>query len=271
MSRYYRSFLEESTIPYSYLLDTYTGSTVAYSVRKLSSAYSGSCIRVRRSSDNTEQDFGFVSNALDTTSLLTFVGGGSGYVVTQYDQSGNTNNVTNAIAVSQPLIVVSGALVTVNGQPSIKYIGTQYLTASTGFTPASTSSYSFFTVYRKETTGNIVVLGYADAEYMWLDYTSTQYIGNTVTFTKTLAINTTQLINTNFDYPTSNVNFYVNNAVTNSKSTATAPFAWFRHLGYTAGSVGQTRYLSEVIIYPTSQTSNVSNINNNINTHYAVY
>ena len=43
----------------SYLLDTYSGSAVAYSLRKLSLAYSGSAIRVRRSSDNAEQNIGF--------------------------------------------------------------------------------------------------------------------------------------------------------------------------------------------------------------------
>jgi len=44
-------------------------STGAYSLRKLRSAYTGSAIRVRRSSDSTEQDIGFVNNELDTVSL----------------------------------------------------------------------------------------------------------------------------------------------------------------------------------------------------------
>ncbi len=56
------------------LLDIYTGATVAYSLRKLRTAYSGSAIRVRRSSDNAEQDINFVSGDLDTQSLLDFVG-----------------------------------------------------------------------------------------------------------------------------------------------------------------------------------------------------
>jgi hypothetical protein len=45
----------------SYLLDTYSGAAVAYSLRKLSSTYNGSAIRVRRSSDNTEMNIGFNS------------------------------------------------------------------------------------------------------------------------------------------------------------------------------------------------------------------
>jgi hypothetical protein len=72
MSENYRSILNVLSTPL--LLDTYGGSAVAYSLRKLSSTYSGSAIRVRRSSDNAEQDINFVGGDLDTQSLLDFVG-----------------------------------------------------------------------------------------------------------------------------------------------------------------------------------------------------
>jgi hypothetical protein len=58
----------------SLLLDTYTGAAVAYSLRQLRTAYTGAAIRVRRSSDNAEQDINFVGGDLDTQSLLDFVG-----------------------------------------------------------------------------------------------------------------------------------------------------------------------------------------------------
>jgi hypothetical protein len=58
----------------SLLLDDYPNATVAYSLRKLRTAYTGAAIRVRRSSDNAEQDINFVSGDLDTQSLLDFVG-----------------------------------------------------------------------------------------------------------------------------------------------------------------------------------------------------
>jgi len=93
------------------LLDTYGGSAVAYSLRKLSSTYSGSAIRVRRSSDNSEQDIGFVDGELDTTSLLSFVGASSGYITTWYDQSGNANDATQSTLASQCQIVSSGSLI----------------------------------------------------------------------------------------------------------------------------------------------------------------
>ena len=59
----------------SYLLDTYSGAAAAYSLRKLRNSYTGSAIRVRRSSDNTTLDVGFDANGnLDTASMLSFVG-----------------------------------------------------------------------------------------------------------------------------------------------------------------------------------------------------
>ena len=102
------------------LLDTYPNAAVAYSLRKLRTAYSGSAIRVRRSSDNTEQNIGFVGNDLDTASLLTFCGAGNGFITTWYDQSTNANNSTQATAVNQPQIVSSGVVNTlICGKPCV--------------------------------------------------------------------------------------------------------------------------------------------------------
>ena len=56
------------------LLDTYPNAAATYSFRKLRNSYAGSAIRVRRSSDNAEQDIGFVGKNLDTGSLASFAG-----------------------------------------------------------------------------------------------------------------------------------------------------------------------------------------------------
>ena len=95
----------------SLLLDIYPSAAAAYSLRLLRTAYSGNSIRVRRSSDNAEQDIAFVGNDLDTASLLTFCGAGNGFVTTWYDQSGNANDATQSTAVNQCQIVSSGALI----------------------------------------------------------------------------------------------------------------------------------------------------------------
>lgn len=107
----------------SLFLNQYPNATVAYSVFKLNSAYDGNCIRVRRSSGNTERDIGFVNNYLDIVSLLSFVGAGNGYVVKIYDQGGNSNDLVQPVAINQPLIVNSGTLNTVGGKASILFDG----------------------------------------------------------------------------------------------------------------------------------------------------
>ena len=105
------------------LLDTYSGAAAAYSLRLLDSSYVGSAIRVRRSSDNTEQDIGFnVFGELDTVSLLDFAGTGDAFVKTWYDQSGNSNDATQTVTGSQPQIVSSGAVITENGKPVVEFI-----------------------------------------------------------------------------------------------------------------------------------------------------
>lgn len=93
-------------------VDTYvSGSNIAfvYGLKRLVSTYTGPLIRVRRSSDNAEQDIGYLSNTtLDTAALATFVGGASAFVVTWYDQSGAADHVTQATAANQPRIVNAG-------------------------------------------------------------------------------------------------------------------------------------------------------------------
>lgn len=91
---------------------------VAYSIaRRLRSAYgTGPLIRVRRSSDNTEQDIGTVvdggtgQRVLDTATLLTFAGAGSAFIRTVYDQSGRGRNFIQTTQANQPRIVNAGVL-----------------------------------------------------------------------------------------------------------------------------------------------------------------
>jgi PKD repeat protein len=141
------------------LLDAFPNAEVAYSLRKLRAAYTGSAIRVRRSSDNTEQDIGFNgSNGLDTTALLAFVGAGNGFVTTWYDQSGNGLNATQSTAGNQPQIVSSGVVLVENGKPSMSASGSQYLTVASSvslfnFLHDGTSS-SVFSVNKFGTSSN---------------------------------------------------------------------------------------------------------------------
>lgn len=98
--------------------------TRAYSLRKVVPAYAGSAIRVRRSSDSTEQDIGFSSGALDTAALTTFAGAGDAFVTTWYDQSGNARHLTQATTAAQPKVVAAGAVVASGGKPAVTFDGT---------------------------------------------------------------------------------------------------------------------------------------------------
>ena len=101
-------------------LDTVTGAAAAYSLRKLRTAYAGSAIRVRRSSDNAEADIGFTTAGdLDTVALLAHCGAGNGFVTTWYDQTTNTRNAIQATAANQPRMVNAGVVETVSGRPAI--------------------------------------------------------------------------------------------------------------------------------------------------------
>jgi hypothetical protein len=96
---------------------------VAISMRKLRSAATN-CIRVRRSSDNAEQDFGFTGGSanspLDTAAVVSFVGAGNdGFITTFYDQSTNGNDGLQSTSTNQPLIVQNGTLVDSASLPAL--------------------------------------------------------------------------------------------------------------------------------------------------------
>jgi hypothetical protein len=113
-----------------------TSATGAFSAfRRLRVGYTGSLIRVQRSSDSTEQDIGYgVDNLLDQSALTTFVGAGDGRIVTWYDQSGNGRDVIQTVpSTDSPRIVISGSVVTtINSKPCLSFDGTNdYLQSNT--------------------------------------------------------------------------------------------------------------------------------------------
>jgi hypothetical protein len=135
------------------LLDSYSGAGFAYSLRKLRAAYTGNCIRVRRSSDNTEQDIGFtdliidqkiIQQTLDTDALLSFVGSGNAFITIWYDQSTNGLNVAQSTASLQPQIVTSGLVNKLNGLPCINYSNSanKILISSSNYSVPSATSFS---------------------------------------------------------------------------------------------------------------------------------
>ena len=116
----------QSVPAYEGLLDIVPGAAVALSAaRLLRSDYTGDAIRVRRASDNTEQDIGFDGDGLlDESALATFCAGTDGFIRTWYDQSGNGNDATQAATASQPKVYDSVTGVDLeNAKPSLAFDG----------------------------------------------------------------------------------------------------------------------------------------------------
>jgi hypothetical protein len=150
--------LATATIPmgaYDKPLDTYTGAAGAYSLRKLRSAYTGDAIRVRRSSDNTEQDIGFDANGhLDESALLSFVGAGNGFVRTWYDQSGNGRDAEQTTNANQPRIVNGGVVDKDKGRPTVRFDGTDDLFAVDGLASTMTGEDKPFSLFNAVNPAN---------------------------------------------------------------------------------------------------------------------
>jgi hypothetical protein len=158
-------------------LDAFTADLAgSWSVaRRLLSSYTGALLRVRRSSDNTEQDIGFTADgSLDTAALLSFCGANSGFVRTVYDQSGNARNFGQSTAANQPRIVNAGVVEVNLGKPALEGI----VANNTGLTCASFTARAWIASARlianfpysglvTGATTNIILVAEADASSLF--------------------------------------------------------------------------------------------------------
>jgi hypothetical protein len=262
----------------SLLLDSYPGAAAAYSFRKLRTAYTGSCIRVRRSSDNTQTDIGFnVLGELDTVSLLTFCGVSNGFITIWYDQSGNSRDTFQTGISGNPLfatpqIVISGSLITIKASA--------LFSTSAFYTPSFSlvSDVSYFMVQKTNvsnqrglTIGN--AKGFGALFGKWNDgKIYLQRVTNSGGFF-------TGVSNTNLNQSLleaftigSTMNIYQNGSL--QSSTAPASFSntttTFDVIGYGSASYSNA-YGQEVIVYTSNQSANRTAIETNINSFYTIY
>ena len=138
------------------------GASAAYSLRDIG-ALDGPVVRVRRSSDNAEDNFS--ANQIISGALEAFVGASNdGFVEIWYDQSGNFRHAIQETATNQPKIVSSGSLITVNGKPAITFDGSDdFLEVDGSSSDVSNEvAYSFspsgdfgLFIVSKQSTGNI--------------------------------------------------------------------------------------------------------------------
>jgi hypothetical protein len=276
----YSNTISVTTLAPSLLLDLYPSAAAAYSVRKLRNAYSGSAIRVRRSSDNTEQDIGFSSGNLDTTALTSFCSGTNGFVTTWYDQSGNGYNAIQGTAANQPRIVTSGSVLTTNGKPSALFDGTNDSLDTTG-TPFSATENTLIAVSKLDSVSatykRLFCVGrYNDGRYLGSNISTDDMLAifNNSTLTCFGGVATTQNLSIMYNNGTNGV-LWQNGAQINTVTASNSSYGNENiYLGSDSAPL-MTEYwygiAQEFIYYPTSQSSNLSGIGTNINTYYGIY
>lgn len=275
----------ESSRNKTLLLDVYPSTGLAFSLRKLSSSYAGSCIKVRRSSDNTEQDIGFVNNVLDTASLKAFITTNSAFVTIWYDQSDSGRNAIQSTAASQPRIVNAGVIDRQNQKAIIFFDGVNdVLSISSQIFNDKTAS--IFSVVRTGTDfGGVITSKVFNFDNAYaLDLNSAGKVelfggganNQPVPFfiiTSTNSLNT-QLNSINGLYKSGTMELWVNNNQ-NGTSLLSDPnnIAATMEIGkYRVGDGNfGLMYLPELIIYSTDASANRTAIELNINSFYTIY
>jgi hypothetical protein len=271
----YSNIISVTTLGANLLLDTYTGASAAYSLRKLRSGYTGDAIEVRRASDNTTQDIGFVDGELDTTSLTSFCSGTDGFVTTWYDQSGNGNDATQTTASEQPQIVSSGSVILDNGKPTISHTSVNQLLLSTTvnlFTSYALYGIAKFNANDKELFGDSGT-GFGFSYGIYQNATQLFHSAGS-SFTGNIGAG----YGLNFNLltieraGTTSVSIYKNANFLNSGTlNANGNF----YLSSLSGERGQpyifSGNLSEAIFYPSDQSTNRTGISTNINDFYSIY
>ena len=259
------------------LLDTYTGAAAAYSLRQLRTGET-EAVRVRRSSDNAEQTIGFSNGELDTTALATFCGSSDGFVKTWMDQSSNGNDATQTTAANQPKIYDgTTGVVTYNSKPCVEFNGSsQYLDGAshsgtafsmlwTGKQDGTSNSNRPFGLFADDGTTQKVGFSF-DSDYS-LRYDGAASTGSLTPTTSAQILRfATRLNNAQTDH----VNTTANINTTTALVSITASSISIGNAGI-ARNTHFDGFTHEAIMWDSDQSSNRTNIENDINTFYSIY
>jgi hypothetical protein len=274
------------------LLDDYPNAAAAYSLRKLRSAYTGSAIEVRNDS-GTHLDIGFVDNELDTATLLTHCGSGNGTVSKWYDQSGNARNAAQTTVANQPQIVSSGSVILDNGEPALKFDGSDdFFDASNYFNDVSYGSIfgvhrqiQGLTLERRIIVDRVESTGGARALVAYQIVGAGTGIGaggrrissNTFQMIGNQSSNTNQFLTSTFfkwndalleSYINGNTNGTRNPFQTSGKTNVSTTGS---QIGSSSANNSINGNIQELVIYAVDQSSNRTGIEHNINDFYSIY
>jgi hypothetical protein len=254
------------------LLDLIPSPTFAYSLRKIRRDYTGNCIKVRRSSDNTTQEIGFVNDVLDTTSLLSFVGVGNGFVETWYDQSTNSNDMVQLNNSSQPQIVSSGSVILEGTMPTLYFDGVDDWMENSSV--SVNQPFTFIRVFKGlNPIGYTGIENFVSTSGVVLLSVSTQ--ANRITagnnFSSGGSCQTYQYKYDMFNAAASRGVINGGNFLTGNVGTNNINNTIQIGRNYNSVTLFREHALQELILYPTNQEDYQSDIRQNINNYYNIF
>jgi hypothetical protein len=250
----------------------------AYSLRNLSTTYTGNVVDVRRSSDDAEDSF-TATEVADGT-LTDWVGvGNDGFVTQWYDQSGNDNHATQGTNASQPKIVDGGVLVS----DGISFNGTSQQLAVAGntvITASAAETYSAFSVQTINTdeagylygNGNNTTTGtalYANSDSTYVLTNGSDASRDKIA--RTLGKNLLSAV-----YASGRANLLVNATGTDAESgtyafnAGTEDFTIGNRPNGTAAATRLNGSIREIIVYNSNQSANRTAIEANIGETYGI-
>ena len=249
------------------LLDTYSGAAAAYSLRRLSSTYTGDAVEVYNGSSYA--DIGFnVFGELDTVALAAHCGTNDGFVSKWYDQSSNTNTAAQTVTGSMPKIYDGSTGVITEGsagneKPAVQFDGTDdRLLTGVDFLVKGT-----FSVVKSTGTGNVFANVNLSSEFLRSSNSSQYQLRNN------------NRLNLDTDTTSQSLVYAANDttselAVNGASAVTDATLQTDAFDSLALGSAN-TNFLNgnlqEVVIYETNQSSNRTGIETNVNTFYNIY
>jgi hypothetical protein len=276
------------------LLDYYTNSLAAYSFRKLKKDYTGPCLRVRRSSDNTEMDIPFNSNnEVNETAILNFVGSPNKLTYSQdftnavWTKSGVTITADQGLA---PDGTQTADLYSENSGSGNHYMLRYYpnVALNTGYN--WNSSFYIKKSPDNTTTNNKIIVKENLAGGAQSSYVEFNLDTGTYTISRSNGINIIGAQMTDVGNGWWRCSMYGD--VLSGRTAGQIPTTLFRNggnngaygnldlRGISIGAYSYTPYVAnevlngeiqEVILWNTDQSTNRLNILNNMNTYYQVY
>lgn len=176
-----RTLIGAAVIGSQYLNSLAVTPAAVWSFKKLISTATSS-MRVRRSSDNAEQDISFVVDSLDTASLASFVGANSAYVTKFYDQTGNGYDLVQTTTGKQPRIYNAGVF-----DGKAVFDGSDDFMKATSFAPGS----QFLGMYHKVDFTYASYMGFAQLGTAYTFAGGWSHYSYTTTYLKLISANGT--------------------------------------------------------------------------------